>query len=315
MLFVTPKKLPQKTAGYLVIQSDDTHAGDWHWHNKVKRYNRKYTQFIDCNPLKLSLEINSRMLDTPGCLTSEQLKKMYDRGTEIINHCQYHISLGQFYLAKDANVGDTSVYITASSINNTGLSNNQKSGFRYKYLITDGVNSDEVILQSVNNPILLSSPLQHSYASGSVFRMCDSSRAELVEGCHDDLVDKGVTVSGFCFPYHGGSSYDSNPDAVAYIAKLYDTARGSYGGTNDLSNVNWHNLSSFAIRPSGEPGKSGIDDILGATVSNNYLTFVYGHGETDAVTQGMLDYVIDGAIKRGITILGQKEAYELLSKQ
>lgn len=315
MVFVTPKKLPQKTAGYLVIQSDDSHSGDWYWYNKVKRLNRKYTQFLNCNPLKMSLEVNSQVVDTPNCLTTEQIKEMYDEGTEIINHCQYHISLGKFYLSKDANAGDTSITITARSMNDTGLHNNQRAGYRYKYTISDGINSEEVTLQSATNPLLLASPLLHSYAKGAEFTLSDNARRELVEGCHNDLVAKGVTVDGFCFPYHGGSTYDSNPDAVAYIATLYDTARGSYGGTNDLSNVNWQNLSSFAIRPNGEPGKSGIDEILDSTVDNNYLTMVYGHGETDAVTQGMLDYVIDGAIKRGIIILSQKEAYELFNQQ
>ena len=312
MNFVSPKKTPIKTSGYLVIQSDDAHAGDWYWYNKLKRYNRKYTQFIGCNPLKMSLEINSRMLDTPDYLTSDRLKKMYDGGAEVINHCQYHISLGQFYLAKDASAGDTSINITARSMNDTGLHNNQKAGYRYKYLITDGVNSEEVTLQSATNPILLATPLTHSYASGTIFKLSANSMRELVEGCHDDLVNIGVTVNGLCFPYPGGSTYDSNPDAVSYIATLYDTARGSYGGTNSLPDVNWHNLSSFAIRPNGEPGKSGIDTILDETVANNYLTFVYGHGETDSVTQGLLDYVIDGAMRRGIRIIGQQEAYLML---
>lgn len=315
MLFVSPKKLPAKTAGYLVIQSDDSHAGDWLWYNKIRRFNHKYTQFIDSNPLKISLEVNSQLVDTPGRITTEQLKRMYDNGTEIINHCQYHISLGKFYLSKDANAGDTSISITARSMNDTGLHNNQRAGYRYKYMISDGTNSEEVTLQSATNPLLLATPLLHSYAKGAEFKLSDNARRELVEGCHNDLVAKGVSVDGFCFPYHGGSTYDSNPDAVAYIATLYNTARGSYGGTNSLSDIDWHNLKSFAIRPNGEPGESGIDDILDATVSNNYLTFVYGHGETDSVTQGLLEYVIDGAIKRGITILSQKEAYEMFSQQ
>ena len=311
MKFVSPKKLPAKTSGYLVIQSDDTHDGDWFWHHKIRRMNHKYTQFAG-NPLKMSVEVNSKMLNDTGRLTSDQLKKMYDEGTEVINHCQYHISLGLFSIYQAASAGATSIRVYASDMNNTGFVNNQKSEYKYKYLLSDGINSEEVTIASTTNPVQLASALQHSYAADSSFTLTNEAREELVEGCHDDLVALGITPSGFCFPYHGGSYYDYNKDAVDYVATQYDTARGQIGATNNLSTVNWNNLKSFAIRPNGEPGESEIDDVLDSTVSNGYLTIVYGHGETDSVTQHLLDYVIDGAISRGITILSQNEAYLLL---
>ena len=311
MKFVSPKKLPTKTSGYIVIQSDDTHEGDWYWNNKIRRKNHRYTQFTG-NQLKMSVEINSKMLNADEMLTSSKLKKMYDNGTEVINHCRYHISLGMFSIAQSASAGATSIVISASDMNNIGVKANQKSGFKYKYLLSDGTNSEEVTFASTSNPIQLASALQHSYAAGSSLTLTQESVEDLVEGCHTDLVALGIIPSGFCFPFHGGSSYDYYQSAVDYIATQYDTARGQYGAYNDLTNVNWHNLKSFAIRPNGEPGESGIDDVLDDTVENGYLTIVYGHGETDSVTQHLLDYVIDGAITRGITILSQSEAYALL---
>lgn len=260
----------------------------------------------------MSVEINSKRLDTTDNLTSAKLKKMYDEGTEVINHCQYHISLGKFSLSEAASAGATSIKISASSMNNTGFVNNQASGYLYKYLITDGTNSEEVTISSTTNPVQLASALQHSYAAGSSFVLTSEAMEELVAGCHEDLEEIGVVPSGFCFPYHGGSYYDYNKDAVDYVATQYSTARGQIGATNNLSTVNWNNLKSFAIRPNGEPEESGIDDVLDDTVENGYLTIVYGHGETDSVTQHLLDYVIDGAISRGITILSQSEAYALL---
>lgn len=315
MQFVSPKKLPAKTAGYLVIQSDDTHEGDWFWFNKLERLNSKYTQFVDSKPLKFGCNTNSQMLGVSGFNTAERLKAMYDAGTEINNHCRYHISLGKFYLTQQASAGTKNLYLSSTDMNNCGVTNNQRSGFLYEYTLSNGTNSETVHFASFTYPqyITTVSALQYTYPVGSSLELTVASRQALVEGCQSDLEAMEIEVGGFCYPYHGGSDINPNPGSVAYIASLFDTARGKYGASNDVSDIDWTCLKSFAIRPNGEPGNAEIDEILDDTVTNNYLTMIYGHGETDAVTQGMLEYAIGGAISRGITILSQKEAFDLLS--
>lgn len=316
MQFRTPKKAPARVSGYLVIQSDHSDAGAYNtWFQKIMRYRRKYSQYLNYDKLRMGVEINSAYVDTAGNVTTEQLLTMQDNGMEINNHCRYHVSLGKFNLTQEASAGDTKLYVSATDLNNMGMSYNSRAGYPCYYVISNGTNSETIHPNAFVYPQYfgLDAPLTYNYPIGSTVTLTASSMQMLVQGGQDDLENMELTVTSFCYPYHGGSDINPNQAAIDYVNTIYNTSRGRYGATNDIATAVWTNLKSFAIRPNGEPGESGIDDILDDTVDNNYLTFVYGHGETDAVTQHLLDYVVDGAMSRGITILTQREAYQRLA--
>ena len=316
MQFRSPKKVPERTKGYLVIQSDDCNAGDWLWYNKLKRLERKYTQFVRDDLLKLDVNINSGVLANK--LTLPKLKIMYDDGVRVNNHCKYHISLGKHILSANASQGAAS--ISLYDFWETGIWNLPANNTTYHYIITDGTNSEIITPQpGTANPISITETLQHSYSTaGTTVSLTAESIALLVNDCADYLENQGIEVDGFVYPFHAATMQYVNPDAQTFVNGEYSICRGNENESapyNVPDSINWHDLTSFAIRPNDNltTKKASIDTYLTATKNNGYLTIVYGHGETDAVTQELLEYVVDQAISKGIAIVHMKEAYEILS--
>lgn len=307
--FINPKK-PTYNKGYLIIESDDNNIGDYtHWLPRVKYHNQKHSQFINSKVVKLGFNINSKMLGKSGKVSQNNLIEMYESGLiEILAHNRHHVGIGRIILTQSANIGDTIIHVNTTG--NTGFQHNQAAGYMYKYKIYNETDEEIVTMTSYSsNTITLSKPLAKSFSQGSYFAISDESRTELVEGCISDLEELGFEVKNYTFTYHAGSSYNFNQDAIDYISNLFDSARGRYGNTNELDNIEWSNLNAMAIRTATK--LSEIDVQLDLTANNNLLLIAFGHGESDDNVMKCLDYLIEGAMSRGIRIISRQQAREL----
>ena len=308
--FIMPK-MPQYQSGYLVIESDDGNYGDYtHWYQKIKILAEKYSQWANSKAVTCCFNINSGTIGKRGKLNLQQLMTIYNSGMEIMAHGRHHVGLGQLTLTRPAVSGDTKIYV--GDLTNTGVQRNQEAGYIYTYRLYDENKEEIVTLTGYNTDenSLLVQPLNNSYAAGAKLQISAASMEQLVQGCINDLRAWGIEVKNFTFPYHAGSYYDPYPEAVDYVSQWFDSCRGNYDNTNVLDSINWSNLASMPIRV--YTPFTMIDRLLDQTVNNNLLMIAFGHGETSDEIQSRLEYLIDGAMSRGIRILQRRDAYKLL---
>ena len=272
MKFVQPKKI-KHTKGYLIMESDDNNAGDYsHWYPLFKLYNKRCSQFIDIKNVRKirgCLNINSGTLGSENKITIDNLVEMYNDLFDVHVHNRYHIGIGKIKLSQIANIGDTKLYL--ESVNNNGFNHLVTYNY-YTYKLFNTTDEEVVNIVSYNsneNSITISMPLTKCFDVGSYFSITDNSRKDLIGECKNDLLNLGINAKHYTFTYHSGSEYYFNQDAIDYAHSIFLTSRGRYGNTNDISNIEWENLNSMAIRSSTT--KKQIDEQLDLTYKNNLI--------------------------------------------
>lgn len=309
-------KMPTYDKGYLIIHSDHAYTSTFKtWLPLIQKYDRMHNQWIDSKAVNFGVAVNTAPVGSSGYLTPVELKKMYDAGVEILSHNRYHISIGALPITEQAEEGATTLRVAAT--NRMGLrALRDEAGYgTYSYELIDGDNKEVFYFSGYTSTTLsLASPLSRTFPKGSILKPTQETIEDLVLGCLDDLAGWGIDdVPGYVYPDHSASYYDPWEPSIDYIKSVHKAARGGYGETNNLNSVNWGNLHGFALKPGGMPAYSTIDRILEETSQDNLIAIVWSHGETEQGVLDRLEYLVKNALRKGIRVITQKQAYQMFS--
>lgn len=311
---------PPLVGGYLMIDSDDGNMGDYDsWFPLVKVVCASYSQWHPSNLAKVVCAINTGVSAwATNKMQESHFKQLIRYGWEIISHGRYHTTLGRMPLRTAATAGDTVIHARdihyAYWAKYFGEVPNP-----YDHIITDGVN-EELIKITGSNPsgqtVTIENPLQHSYAIENTYiSLTPESMVEELQGCLDDLREMGIDADGHVMAYHYGLAFYYNPVAMSVIEGIFANNRGRISTTpNDLDIVAIHELAL-----NGGPGfhtmaEAEIDTYLDAVSAGNKVGILYGHGEGSAVALSRLEYILRGAIDRGVKIINRRELLSMLTE-
>lgn len=309
-------KMPTYDKGYLIIHSDHAYTSTFKtWLPLIQKYDRMHNQWIDSKAVNFGVAVNTAPVGSSGYLTPVELKKMYDAGVEILSHNRYHISIGALPITEQAEEGATTLRVAATKRMGLRALRDEAGYGTYSYELIDGDNKEVFYLSGYTSTTLsLASPLSRTFPKGSILKPTQETIEDLVLGCLDDLAGWGIDdVPGYVYPDHSASYYDPWEPSIDYIKSVHKAARGGYGETNNLNSVNWGNLQGFALRPGGMPAYSTIDRILEETSQDNLIAIVWSHGETEQGVLDRLEYLVKNALRKGIRVITQKQAYQMFS--
>lgn len=300
---------PIYTEGVVVIESDDGTKGDYtHWLPLFKRLSRRYSDFIDDSTIVACTAVNTQSIGTSSIfLTVADLQELVKNKWEIISHGKYHIGLGAYPLTTGVSQGQTVIYAQRVS--------EIKTETGYFYQIADGVNVEiikPIEVNSIEGYIVIESPLQNSYATESTkIQLTSEAMIDLLQGCIDQLLLWDIDCQNHTYTYHSGSQYFYNENSVQLVGNIFYSARGISGAVNFKNDFSKNPLKSL-LNTAPSSTMQDIDNNLNQTVLNNGLFIFHGHGEKDAESLAKLEYLIDGAMQRGIRILTRTKAVEYI---
>ena len=305
MNWQTPKTITYND-GAIIIEIDDGMMGSYsHWFPLCRRLARKYSQWRFFNPVVCCPAINTASIDTSNTyMKSVQLQKLYANGWEMLSHGKNHVGLGEHSITSEATLGQSTIYVNNASYLSGSVG--------YTFRIWEGETEENIILNTVNrddNYITVTQPLQNTYSTSAKMSMAESSLVTALQGCIDDLSAWGIPCNNHVYAYHAGSQYLYNEAAVTKVRALFDSARG-YSGDYNTSTTDNHLMKSRLINDTLT--EATVDTILNNTASNDYVTIFYGHGEVSVEVLSILEYIIEGALNRGIRILTRSKALERL---
>lgn len=308
VIFVPPKTISY-VSGTLIIEIDDGTDGNYtHWLPFTLRLADKYNQWQNSKPVVCCPNVNTAKIGTTGYMTVAQLQELQNiYNWEIMSHGRYHTGLATHTVIVQANAGQKRI-----DINTAGMIHPEAN---YVYEIKYGEISETIIVAErhgepyQNGYILSTENLVNTYPVGSTLKLTEASLLAELQGCQDDLKAWGLTGNSHVYTYHAGSQWYYNQQAVDVVDGIFDSARGVDGDHNSLG-ANLGLLKSRLLTSSLTDVE--IDGILDDTLANDYVTIVYGHGETSDAHLGRLQYFIEGAINRGIQIMTRAEAIMLL---
>ena len=299
-------KTPNYVAGAIIIEIDDGFMGSYsHWFPLCRKLAKKHNQWRYFNAVVCCPAVNTASINTSNTyMTSAQLQRLCVNGWEIMSHGKYHCNFGSMSLTAPANAGQKRIDLPhVGGLNSLGV---------YTYKIQEGENVEEITIATMDiaeKYITVTNNLVNSYTTAAKFSLTSQSIIDLLQGCIDDLAGWGITCKSHVWPYHYGSQAYYNAEAVAIVASLFDSARGVSGDYNTAV-TDKHLMKSRLLND--DLTEATIDTILNTTLTNDYVTIFYGHGETTILRLAQLEYLIEGAFTRGIKILTRSKALERL---
>lgn len=306
--FVKPRT-PQYNKGLLVIESDDGYVADYSvWLPRAKQKIQEHSQWINSQCVVANSAVNTDTIGNDGMLSISNLHELIGNGWEILSHGKYHTGLGKLEVTEGVSAGATSLKVRgAGQIRIEAL---------YDYQITEGDKSEIIKFIAPDPPtgtfseeyMELAQPLINNYTIAATIELTDESAHDLLQGCVDDLKSWGINCKHHVFTYHTGSQHQFSQKAINWINEYFMSARGQSGSTNDISSIDLNNLKCLL---STSASLTQLADLLDDTALNNKLFIYYGHGETSESALNKLDYLIDGALNRGIRIVTRSKAIEL----
>lgn len=304
--FVNPKTI-KYDKGLLVIDSDDGNAGDYnYWLPVTLKTASKHSQWIGNPTVVINPAINTATIGTPGKMTVEQLIELRDKyGWEMLSHGRHHVGLGAMELYEAATAGQTALTIRgAGQIRVEG-------GYTYEIyegntreiikFVSPEVKSSTYSIHTMN----LETPLVNSYTTAARILLTDESAHDLLQGCIDDLASWGFDCKHHVYTYHTGSQHQFIEKSVGWIDNYFTSGRGRILlQANQKNDIQLPNLISMSMGNT----LTQIDTVLDETAATDGLFIFYGHGEGTSSVLNKLEYLIDGALSRGIRIVTRTEA-------
>lgn len=291
-------KAPSYNKGVLVIHSDDGYSGDYtHWLALCKKKTAEYSQWVNDGTAVMCPAVNTATIGTAGMMTVNNLLEMLDSRCEILSHGRHHVGIGAYPLILPANAGATRLDVKAAAQINVGV---------YQYKIVEGATEEVMqIAQTSGNSsadgyVITATPIVNSYTTAAKIILTDESAHVLLQGCIDDLRAWGIDCKHHVYTYHGGGDHFPTPKAQEWVSKYFISGRGSAipAVPNYPNTINKAKLSSVL---NVEQTNAEVDALLNETSTNDCILIYYGHGEKDA-NLAQLEYLIDGALSRGIRI-------------
>ena len=305
-------RTPTYKKGYLVIDSDDGNEGDYkYWFRLMQTLDGEYNQWVGINSVVMCPAVVSSLLNTPGKLSTEQLKEMVSWGCEVLSHGRYHAGLGTLSVSSPATKGATAIEVYGSG--------QIRVEAGYVYEISEGEVRETIKFISPQLPnntygttlMNLEAPLQNTYTSNAKIRLTEESMQDLLVGCVDDLNSLGFDCFHHVYTFHAGSQHTPNPDAVAYVSQVFRSGRGTHDtrSVNEKDTMQLENLKCVLSAAT----EVQIDALLDETANKDGLMIFYGHGEPSVVEK--LEYLIRGAFERGIRITTRSDALNRMGVQ
>lgn len=302
--FVDPRT-PRYDKGVLVIESDDGYAGDYNaWLPLFQRLKNKHSQWVGSNTVVGNSAILTATIGQSDKMTVDNLRELVDNGWEMLSHGRYHVGLSELEITENAPIGSSKLTIKGAGQIRV------ESGYTYR--LYEG-NQEEIIkpilpkitsgtfnIETVN----LESPLKNSYTSSARMQLTDASYEHLLQGCIDDLNSWGIDCKHHVFTYHAGSQHMYSQKSVDEVAKRFISGRGQSGATQVPMNAELVNLKCQLNTMS----RTQIDTTLDDVATNDLLFIYYGHGELSLNILDDLEYLVDGALSRGIRIMTRTNA-------
>lgn len=292
--------------GYLVIDSDDGNAGDYfYWMPLLRRLAIKHNQWVGEKTVVMCPAVHSSLINTSNKLTVEQLKEMVEFGCEVLSHGKHHTGIGTLEVSSAVSNGSNQIEIYGSG--------QIRVEAGYEYRLYEGTTEEVVKFISPNlanntygtTLMTLESPLINSYSTNARVELTESSLEDLLQGCIDDLKTMGFDCSHHVYTFHSGSQHTYNQKAVDFVSQIFRSGRGSYQlSPNTKDSLQLSNLKCISPASSYEQ----IDSVLDATALSDGLMIFYGHGEGVESVLDRLEYLIEGALSRGIRITTRSDA-------
>lgn len=302
--FVRPKTMTYNK-GVLVIHSDDGKSGDFtHWLPLAKKKAQEHSQWYNVGTVVMNPAINTATIGTSGKMTVANVQELLKNKWEILSHGRHHVGIGAYPLILSATAGATRLDIQGAEQINTGV---------YQYRLFEG-SKEEVVTFATrsgdtygNGYVTTTKPLVNSYTTAARIQLTEDSAFALLQGCIDDAKAWGVDIKHHVYTYHGGGDWFPSQKSEDWVGQYFKSGRGSAMGSpvSDPANINLKNIKSAL---NTEKSNAAVDSYLNQVALNNGLMLYYGHGETDDVNLAKMEYLIDGALSRGIRIMTMTDA-------
>lgn len=307
--FIQPRT-PVYSKGILVIDSDDGNVGDYiYWMPLLRRLAIKHNQWAGEKTVVMCPAVHSSLINSSNKLTVEHLQEMVGFGCEILSHGKYHTGLGTLEVSSSVSSGSNQVEIYGSG--------QIRVEAMYEYRLFEGETEEVVKFISPNlanntygtTLMTLESPLINSYTTSARVELTESSLEDLLQGCVDDLKEMGFDCFHHVYTFHSGSQHNYNQKSVDFVGKKFRSGRGTYGLVpNKKETLKTNNLVSLSPAATYEQINNALDE----TSSSGGLLIFYGHGEGVESVLGKLEYLIEGALSRGIRITTRTDAFNRL---
>lgn len=302
--FVKPKT-PTYNKGLMVIDSDDGKPGDYsHWLPLMKRKSSEWNQWIGASTAVFCPAVHAGATGRETRLSQAEILELQDYGCEIMSHGYHHMGLGKHQLKQAATAGDTNIYI-----NFVSYVGPVQDISKYTFKIYDGTNSENVVLTDYTSDyVVLQSGLVNSYGTDAYLSLTTESITTVLQDNKTALESMGVNpVNHHVFTYHSGSEHNYNEEAINLASQYFVSARGRQGRTQSATDIDVNNLK---CQLNTTATNAEIDTILDDVAANDLLFIYYGHAETAQDHLDKLEYVIDGALSRGIRITTRTDALQ-----